>query len=73
MTAAEEFQAAAARSALRVAQRYGFALGGGHALIAHGIVHRPTEDIDLFTDRHGAVQAAVSLVALQARCDGHPS
>ena len=71
MTADEEFQAGAAKTALLVAQRYGFALGGGHALIAHGIVHRPTEDIDLFTDRDGAVQAAVSIVADGMRQAGY--
>jgi Nucleotidyl transferase AbiEii toxin, Type IV TA system len=29
---------------------YGFALGGGSAVVAHGILERPTEDIDLFAD-----------------------
>jgi hypothetical protein len=31
--------------ALRVATRYGFALGGGNALIAHGLISRPTQDV----------------------------
>lgn len=30
--------------------RYGFALAGGYALQAHGLVQRMSEDIDLFTD-----------------------
>jgi hypothetical protein len=34
---------------LRVAARYGFALAGGYAVQAHGILDRPSEDIDLFT------------------------
>jgi hypothetical protein len=34
---------------LHVAGRYGFALAGGYAVQAHGILHRPSEDIDLFT------------------------
>ena len=31
--------------ALRAANRYGFALGGGNALIAHGLIDRPTQDV----------------------------
>jgi hypothetical protein len=34
---------------LRVAGRYGFALAGGYAVQAHGILDRPSEDVDLFT------------------------
>ncbi|MDG4766170.1 nucleotidyl transferase AbiEii/AbiGii toxin family protein [Solwaraspora sp. WMMD406] len=58
----EEFQAEVARLALAVARRHGFALAGGHALIAHGVVDRPTEDVDLFTDQAGGVAAAADLV-----------
>ncbi|MFV2099088.1 MULTISPECIES: nucleotidyl transferase AbiEii/AbiGii toxin family protein [unclassified Micromonospora] len=58
----EEFQAEVARLALAVAQRHGFALAGGHALIAYGVVDRPTEDVDLFTDQSGGVTAAADLV-----------
>ena len=50
----EEFQARVAQVALAVAREHGFALAGGHALIAHGIVSRPTEDVDLFTDESDA-------------------
>jgi hypothetical protein len=54
--------------ALRVATRYGFALGGGNALIAHGLISRPTQDVDLFTNEEAGVQAAARSVeeALQA-------
>jgi hypothetical protein len=48
--------------ALRAAARHGFALGGGNALIAHGIVDRRTEDVDLFTDQDGGVAAAAEAV-----------
>ncbi len=48
--------------ALRAAARYGFALGGGNALIAHGLVDRPTEDVDLFTNRGDGVKAAAGAV-----------
>jgi hypothetical protein len=34
---------------LRVAGRYGFALAGGYAVQAHGILERPSEDVNLFT------------------------
>jgi hypothetical protein len=61
----ERFQTKVARLALQAAREHGFALGGGHALIAYGIVTRPTEDVDLFTDADDEVQAAAELV--QAR------
>lgn len=57
-----------AEIALQAAGRHGFALGGGNALIAHGITDRLTEDVDLFTDRDDGVAAAAAAVeqALQA-------
>jgi hypothetical protein len=51
-----------AKRALEVADSHGFALGGGQALVAHGLVQRPTEDIDLFTDREGGVRDALPAV-----------
>lgn len=48
--------------ALRAASRHGFALGGGNALIAYGLVDRPTEDVDLFTDEEHGVAAAAAAV-----------
>ncbi len=56
--------------ALRAAARHGFALGGGNALIAHGIIDRPTEDVDLFTDREHGVAAAADAVAAALRTAG---
>lgn len=49
---------------LRVAGRYGFALAGGYAVQAHGILERPSEDVDLFTawERRGDFAAAVEAV-----------
>jgi Nucleotidyl transferase AbiEii toxin, Type IV TA system len=35
---------------LRVGGPFGFALAGGHAIAAHGILQRPSEDVDLFAD-----------------------
>ena len=48
--------------ALRAAARFGFALGGGNALIAHGLITRPTQDVDLFTNEETGVEAAAGSV-----------
>ena len=48
--------------ALGAAARYGFALAGGNALIAHGVVSRFTADVDLFTDEEASVPAAAEAV-----------
>ncbi|MCW2896213.1 MAG: hypothetical protein JWO75_5702 [Actinomycetia bacterium] len=53
--------------ALRVATRHGFALGGGNALIAHGLITRPTQDVDLFTNEETGVEAAASSVETALR------
>lgn len=45
----EAFQAEVAWVALRAIGPAGFALAGAGALIAHGVVTRPTEDLDLFS------------------------
>ncbi|HKN50833.1 MAG TPA: nucleotidyl transferase AbiEii/AbiGii toxin family protein, partial [Actinomycetota bacterium] len=66
--ALDAFQADVARIALDAAGEHGFALAGGNALVAHGIVQRTTEDVDLFSNEAGgpgAVTAAVQ-VALKA-------
>jgi Nucleotidyl transferase AbiEii toxin, Type IV TA system len=55
-------QGQVAAIALRAAAPYGFALGGGNALIAHGIIDRPTQDVDVFSDEEGAVEAAADAV-----------
>jgi Nucleotidyl transferase AbiEii toxin, Type IV TA system len=57
--------------ALRAAARHGFALGGGNALIAHGVIDRPTEDVDLFTDREHGVAAAADAVEAALREAGY--
>jgi Nucleotidyl transferase AbiEii toxin, Type IV TA system len=48
--APDPLQLEIARITLYVARQFGFALGGGVALAAHGVVDRPTEDVDIFTD-----------------------
>jgi hypothetical protein len=53
--------------ALAAARKWGFALGGGNALLAHGVISRPTQDVDLFTDQEHGVQAAASVVEAALR------
>jgi hypothetical protein len=48
--------------ALAAAALHGFALGGGNALLAHGLTTRPTQDVDLFTDQVHGVEAAAAAV-----------
>lgn len=67
---ADPFQAEIARITLAVAGQHGFALGGGVALAAHGVIDRPTEDVDVFTDIDGGVAAATSLVEVALRDHG---
>ena len=47
----DELQDRLVRLALGVLDQHGFALAGGYALQAHGLVERMSEDVDLFTDR----------------------
>jgi hypothetical protein len=56
--------------ALRAAAGHGFALGGGNALLAHGVITRPTQDIDLFTDQEHGVEAAAGAVEAALRGAG---
>ena len=67
----DEFHRAVAATALRAAARYGFALGGGNALIAYGIIDRPTQDVDLFTDWEHGVRAAAGAVERALRAAGY--
>ncbi|AEV85315.1 hypothetical protein ACWT_4295 [Actinoplanes sp. SE50] len=58
----DDFYRDVARIALAVADKHGFVLGGGVAWLVNGLVARPTEDIDLFTDTAGGVTAAAGEV-----------
>jgi len=66
--AVDPFQAEVARIALTAAAGHGFALAGGNALVVHGLVDRPTQDVDLFSPEPGAPGAVVDSVrrALEA-------
>ena len=63
----DELQREVAVIALRAAARHGFALAGGNALIAHGIIDRPTDDVDLFSDQETGVAAAAQAVEAALR------
>jgi len=56
--------------ALAAAAGHGFALGGGNALLAHGVISRPTRDAGLFTDQEHGVQAAADAVGAALRRAG---
>jgi hypothetical protein len=45
----DDYHRRLARIALSAAVDHGFALAGGYAVQAHGVLQRPSEDIDLFT------------------------
>jgi hypothetical protein len=66
----DQLQREVATIALRAAARHGFALAGGNALIAHGIIDRPTDDVDLFSDQETAVAAAADAVEDALRAAG---
>ncbi|MFY1702340.1 nucleotidyl transferase AbiEii/AbiGii toxin family protein [Micromonospora sp. WMMA1923] len=57
-----DFYREVARVALTAAGPHRFVLGGGVAWAAHGLVTRPTEDVDLFADVPGAALAAATEV-----------
>jgi Nucleotidyl transferase AbiEii toxin, Type IV TA system len=65
-----KFHGQVAAVALRAAAPHGFALAGGNALIAHGIIDRATQDVDVFSDEQGAVEAAADVVEAALRDAG---
>lgn len=67
----DPFHLDVARVALAVARRYGFVLGGGLAWVLRGLVHRPTEDVDLFSTVGGAAAAAADGVRAALRAAGY--
>lgn len=67
----EDFYRDVARVALTVATKHGFVLGGGVAWLVNGLVDRPTEDVDLFTDTAGGVRAAAGEVSAALTAAGY--
>ena len=66
-----DFYRDVARIALAVADKYGFVLGGGVAWLVNGLVQRPTEDVDLFTDAEDGVAAAADEVTAALGAAGY--
>ena len=67
----EAFKVRVIELALGTAATYGFALAGGNALAAHGLLSRPTQDIDLFTPTPGGTGQAVDAVRAALTADGY--
>ena len=67
----DDFYRDVATIALTVGEKHGFVLGGGVAWLVNGLVQRPTEDIDLFTDTAGAVEAAAGQVTAALTTAGY--
>ncbi|BCL14762.1 nucleotidyl transferase AbiEii/AbiGii toxin family protein [Micromonospora sagamiensis] len=68
----DPFHERLARTGLGATHRYGFALAGGYAVQAAGLLERPSEDVDLFTawDRREEFADAVTAVVHAYRDDG---
>lgn len=68
-----ELQRDVARIALAAIRQSGFALAGSGAIREHGVIDRPTEDIDLFTTMQHAGQfaTAVDEVLADLRANGY--
>jgi hypothetical protein len=68
----DPFHERLARVGLAAGSRYGLALAGGYAVQAHGLVHRPSEDVDLFTasNRTAEYDTAVDTVITAYQDDG---
>jgi hypothetical protein len=67
----DAFYTDVARIALGVADKHGFVLGGGVAWLVNGLVQRPTEDVDLFTDTADGVTAAAGEVTAALTAAGY--
>ncbi len=66
----DPFHARVAAVALEATARQDFALAGGNALAAHGLLDRLTRDIDLFTPLAGATALAAREVSAALRAAG---
>jgi len=67
----EAFKVRVIELALDTAATYGFALAGGNALAAHGLLSRPTQDIDLFTPTSGGTGQVLDAVRAALTADGY--
>ena len=67
----DDFYRDVATIALAVGEKHGFVLGGGVAWLVNGLVQRPTEDIDLFTDTANGVALAAGEVTAALASAGY--
>lgn len=69
---AEPLHRLLAEIGLRAGGPFGFAPAGGHAIAAHGIIDRPSEDVDLFADwqRRADFPTAVDAVVAAYEAEG---
>lgn len=66
----EAFKARVARLALAAAADQGFALAGGNALAAHGLLSRLTQDVDVFSPQPGGAARVLGGVRAALEADG---
>jgi hypothetical protein len=59
----DELQERVARIALAACPDLDYALGGGLAVVALGLVDRPTEDIDLFSTQAAVARTAAARIS----------
>jgi hypothetical protein len=57
-------------AALSVCARYGLAVAGGYAVKAHGLVERPSEDIDFATGAAAPIEEIVAALDAAYRTAG---
>lgn len=69
MPSREEMQRDIARIALQDETGAGFALAGSGAIREHGLIHRPTADVDLFTVMSAQDKFNAAIDGMQARLD----
>ncbi len=67
----DPFKARVIELALDAVAAQGFALAGWNALAAHGLLTRPTQDIDLFTPVAGATGQVLDAVRTALAADGY--
>jgi hypothetical protein len=67
----DPFKADVIGLALRAAAAQGFALAGGNALAAHGLLSRPTQDIDLFTPVAGGTGQVIDGIRTALVAEGY--
>lgn len=66
-------QARIARLALRLPEAEGFVLAGGGAMLAHGLVDRPTQDLDLFAVEPARLEPFAAAITRALQTAGSPS